>query len=87
MDKSESEVDHETIDSMQARHDAELKQLAVDNKLKLKALSKSQRAVVEAQAIQLEFDLRARQREEIEYLEAKLCISHFPFSIIIRILI
>lgn len=57
------------MDALEAKHERELEGLRVEMKEKIKKAKKSERAVVEAQAIQLEFDMKARHRDEIEEFE------------------
>ena len=62
-------ADLETIAEMEARHEQETKQLEDQVKLLLKGAKKSTRAQLEAQAIQMQFDLRGKQRDEMDELE------------------
>ena len=64
-------TDLESMDAMERRHDADVKALEVEIKSLLKSAKKSTRAQVEAQAIQMQFDMKARHSDELESLEEK----------------
>ena len=49
-----------------SRHKSEEKELEFKIRAMLKAAKKSEKIIVESQAIQMRFDLRARQNEELE---------------------
>lgn len=57
------------MDILEAKHEKELEALRQEMKEKIKKAKKSEKAVIEAQAIQSEFDLKARHREEMEAFE------------------
>jgi Skp family chaperone for outer membrane proteins len=61
----------ESIAEIERRHEQERKELQEKVKGMLKGAKKSQKAQLEAEAIQLEFDLKAKHREEIEEAEEK----------------
>ena len=61
-----------TIDELLDRQENELKALALEIKAMVKAAKKSQRAEAEAKGIQMEFDLKARHRDEVDELEEYL---------------
>ncbi len=56
---------------MEERHDREIIELRESIKKMLKGAKKNTLAQLEAQAIQMEFDLKARHRDELEELEGK----------------
>lgn len=72
----------ESIESMERRHNLQRSELADFNKRALKSAKKSQKVVVEAECLQREFDLKARQTEEMDALTelidsgGVLCIIH-----------
>jgi len=57
------------MEEIEARHERELAELQLQVKEMLKKAKKSEKAVMEAQAIQMQFDLKAKHREEIEEFE------------------
>lgn len=59
----------ESYDELTLRHEQEMKALADEIKGMLKGVKKSQRAEYEARALQMEFDLKAKHREEIDEWE------------------
>lgn len=59
------------LQELEQRHETELADLRNRAKVALKAAKKSEKAQVEASYIQMEFDLKAQHREEIEELEEK----------------
>lgn len=60
----------ESYEELVSRHEKEASELADSIKAMLKAAKKSQRAELEAKAIQMNFDLKARHREEEEEWES-----------------
>ena len=60
------------MDLLYARHDLEIKELKEASKQMLKSSKKSEKAIIEAKIIQLEFDLKAKHREEEDELENRL---------------
>ncbi len=64
-------VKMESISQLEERHDREIIELRESIKQMLKGAKKSTRAQLEAQAIQMEFDLKAKHRDELEELEGK----------------
>ena len=60
------------MDQLYARHDLEIKELKETSKQMLKSAKKSEKAVIESRIIQLEFDLKAKHREEEDELENQL---------------
>lgn len=70
----------ESLDEAESRHEEELKVLRDEIRASVKAASKSKKAETEARGIQMEFDLRARQRLEIEEIEERMSVlSQFIF--------
>lgn len=61
----------ESILEIEQRHEREMAELAERVKVMLKNAKKSNKAQVEAEAIQLQFDLKARHREEIAEAEER----------------
>lgn len=61
----------ESLAEIETRHERELEELAERVKQMLKGAKKSTRAQVEAEVIQLQFDLKARHREELEEAEER----------------
>ena len=59
----------ETMDGLERRHKRELRELEGEVRAMLKGAKKSQKAELESKAIQMEFDLKAKHREEEEALE------------------
>ena len=59
----------ETMEEMERRHKKELRELEGSIRGMLKGAKKAQKAEVEAKAIQLEYDMKAKHREEEEALE------------------
>jgi VIT1/CCC1 family predicted Fe2+/Mn2+ transporter len=59
----------ESLRALEERHARELQELQNNVKQMLKGAKKSTRAQIEAQAIQMEFDIKARHREEMEAFE------------------
>ncbi len=60
-----------SLQKLEQRHDNELVDLREKAKAALKAAKKSEKAQVEASYIQMEFDLKAKHREEMEEFEEK----------------
>jgi len=54
---------------LEERHEREIKELEMNSTAMLKAAKKSNKAQIEAQVIQMHYDLRAKHRDEIEELE------------------
>ena len=69
----------ESIEEMEFRHEKETKELEERVKSMLKGLKKNAKAAAEAQAIQLGFDLKAKQRAEIDELEEYIGQLHNIF--------
>lgn len=59
----------ESVEEMEKRHKSELRELEYTVRTMLKGAKKSQRAELEAKAIQMEYDLKAKHREEEDTLE------------------
>jgi len=59
----------ETLEMMERRHKAERRELEGQVRAMLKGAKKSAKAELEAKAIQMEFDMKARHLEELEELE------------------
>jgi hypothetical protein len=62
----------ETSEDMERRHEREIQELHVQIQAMMKGAKKSVRAQLEAQAIQQQFDLKAKHREEEDELEERL---------------
>ena len=62
----------EDYHAMETRHQLELQQLQETAKTMLKGAKKSAKAQLEAQIIQMEYDLKAKHREEMDALEENL---------------
>jgi hypothetical protein len=62
----------ESIEGMERRHRAEVRELEGKVRALLKTAKKSNKAAVEAQSVQMEFDLKARHREEMDQLEEQI---------------
>jgi hypothetical protein len=60
----------ESYEELLFRHENEVRELAEQIKVMLKGIKKSNRAQVEAQAVQMNFDLKARHRDEVDDWEA-----------------
>jgi hypothetical protein len=56
---------------MEKRHERELKELSEKIKVMLKGAKKGSKAQIEAEAIQMQFDLKAKHREEMDELDEK----------------
>jgi hypothetical protein len=69
---SEKESLSLSFDVLMQRQQMELKELEAESKKLLKAANKSNRAEVEARIIQMEYDLKAKHRDEEEELEERL---------------
>ena len=67
----------ESLDEMEARHDSERKELEAIIKADLKGAKKGNRAVVEAQCIQRQYDLKAKHSEEMELLTEYIGLHTF----------
>lgn len=72
------------MELLEARHDRELDALRQEMREKIKKAKKSERAVVEASAIQMEFDMKARHREEMDEFEEKGILRMDIYDIIIQ---
>jgi hypothetical protein len=59
----------ESIAQIEERHEHEMKELKEKVKAMLKAAKKSEKAQMEAQGIQMEYDLKAKHRQEIDEAE------------------
>ena len=60
----------EKIDSMEKRHKQEIRDLEGKVRALLKTAKKSTKAAVEAEAIQMGYDLKTRQKEEYELISS-----------------
>lgn len=60
----------ETPSMMERRHQKEKEDLEAIIKVMLKGAKKSNKAQIEAQTIQMQYDLRARHNEEIDEMES-----------------
>ena len=58
------------IDSMEKRHKQEIRDLEGKVRALLKTAKKSTKAAVEAEAIQMGYDLKTRQKEEYELISS-----------------
>jgi len=65
----QEEAPTETMEEMERRHKKELRELEGKVRGMLKGAKKAQKAELEAKAIQLEYDMKAKHREEEEKLE------------------
>jgi hypothetical protein len=72
------------MELLEARHERELDALRQEMREKIKKAKKSERAVVEASAIQMEFDMKARHREEMDEFEEKGILRTNIYDIIIQ---
>jgi len=59
----------ETFEQTIARHKQEKLELDTKAKAMLKSAKKSEKAVIEAQIIQMQYDLKANQNEELDRFE------------------
>lgn len=60
------------MEELLQRHTQEVAELKESSKALLKAAKKSERAAVEARVVQMEFDLKAKHRDEVDQLEEEL---------------
>lgn len=70
------------MEALLERHAQEVAELKESSKALLKGAKKSERAATEARVVQMEFDLKARHRDEVDQLEEELgneCIQ--PYSL------
>ena len=58
----------ETVEAMEQRHKQELKDLEYKTRAMLKAAKKSEKNVVQAEIIQMQFDLKRKQEEEYDLM-------------------
>lgn len=67
----------ETLAELERRHKAEIRKLEGETRALLKTAKKSNRAQIEAQIIQMQYDLKSRHNEEIDALESSggTCVS------------
>lgn len=70
---------------LETKQDQEKEELDIKIKALLKAAKKSNKAQVEAECIQMQYDLKAKHRDELEELEERLG-SKREYYIIARIL-
>ena len=63
-----AEAPKETLEELERRHKQEVRDLEGKVRALLKTAKKSNKAVVEAEAIQMQFDLKARHNEEYDAL-------------------
>lgn len=66
----------EDMELMEKRHKQELRELEGKVRALLKTAKKSNKAVIEAEAIQMGFDLKARHREELDNIPDLEGFSH-----------
>jgi hypothetical protein len=59
----------ESIAQIEERHEKEMKELKGKLKMMLKAAKKSEKAQMEAQGLQMEYDLKAKHRQEVDEAE------------------
>ena len=57
-----------SIEAMEKRHETEQAQLLITTKAMMKSAKKSEKTVVEARCIQMQYDLKANQSAEIDDL-------------------
>jgi OTU domain-containing protein 6 len=62
-------VFNETIEMMEDRHEAEMDKLKEEIKESMKKAKKSEKAKLETQALQMQYDLKAKQQDEMDALE------------------
>lgn len=67
-------VPSESIEDMEARHEREKRSLDEKIQAMLKGVKKANRIAIETQAIQMGYDLKAKQSEELETLECYIGI-------------
>ena len=67
-----AELQSETLNEMESRHKKELRELEGKVRAMLKSVKKAEKAVFEAQIIQMQFDLKARHNEELDALTENL---------------
>lgn len=60
----------ESLAAMERRHKVEIRKLEGETRALLKTAKKSNRAVIEAQVIQMQYDLKERHKQERDELEA-----------------
>lgn len=70
-DTAEMSNSTETYDEIISRHKSECRELEGKVRAMLKKAKKSNKAEVEAQTIQMDFDLKQKHRDEIEEFEEK----------------
>ena len=68
----------ESLDEMESRHANETSALAESIKQMLKGSKKANKAQIEAQTIQMQYDLRAKHRDEMDLLEDSLGPMSIP---------
>jgi uncharacterized protein YfcZ (UPF0381/DUF406 family) len=73
----------ETLEEMERRHKAEVRELEGKVRALLKTAKKSNKGAIEAQAIQMEYDLKARHREEMDSLEEQIGKLHVTVGVFI----
>ena len=60
------------MEALLERHTKEVNELKETSKAMLKAAKKSERVATETKVVQMEFDLKAKHREEVDQLEEEL---------------
>jgi hypothetical protein len=60
----------ETLADMERRHKAEVRKLEGETRALMKTAKKSNRAVIEAQVIQMQYDLKEKHQNEFDAFEA-----------------
>lgn len=71
-DEPQYQPGSESMDALLERHEREISDLQEIIKTNLKSAKKKDKAIVEAQMLQLQYDLKAKQREEESILEEYL---------------
>jgi OTU domain-containing protein 6 len=67
-----ADAESESLDDMEARHKRELRELEGKVRAMLKTAKKAEKAVVEAQTIQMQYDLKAKHNDELDALSERL---------------
>ena len=62
-------VEKETADEIEVRHKSEINDLEEKIKKILKLTKKSEKQIVEAQVVQMRFDIKARHMQEVDVIE------------------
>ena len=70
----------ESLDSLEKRHKQEIRELDGKIRALLKSAKKSTKAVIEAEAIQMGYDLKAKQSEEYDLVANMEGVLQFDTS-------